>query len=156
MPALAARLGARIAAVWGRPIRVGGTVIVARHAQVLELLARDIEFRIGPINGTKIEAVNDGPFILGMDRDVALIRERRALYEALAHVDLLPIKAAVAEEADAKINDAREAIDVVGGYARPIAAHTAQNSVRRARSGRSDLHGRHARHVRTHVPELVR
>jgi cytochrome P450 len=126
LPALAARLGARIAAVWGRPIRVGGTVIIARHSQVLELLARDIEFRIGPINGTKIEAVNDGPFILGMDRDVALIHERRTLYEALAHVDLRPIKAAVAEQADAKINDAGEAIDVVGGYARPIAARTAQ------------------------------
>jgi cytochrome P450 len=126
LPALAARLGARFAALWGDPIRVGGKVIVARHAHVTELLARDLEFRIAPVNGARIDAVN-GPFVLGMDRGATLAKERRALYQALAQVDLAPIRHAVAQEAAARIATASgNEIDVVGGYARPIAAHTAR------------------------------
>lgn len=125
LPALAARFGAWLAALLGRPLRLGGRVIVARHADVVELLARDIEFRIGPINAERIEAVN-GPFVLGMDRGATLARERCALYKALARVDLEPIRAAAAQEAAARVAAAGGEIDVVGGYARPIAAHTAQ------------------------------
>jgi cytochrome P450 len=126
LPALAARLGAWLAALWGDPIRVGGKVIVARHAHVTELLARDLEFRIAPVNGARIDAVN-GPFVLGMDRGATLAKERRALYQALAQVDLAPIRHAVAQEAAARIATASgNEIDVVGGYARPIAAHTAR------------------------------
>src|SRR5438045_2728958 len=101
--ALAARVGAWAAALWGQPIRIGGKVIVARHAHVMELLGRDIEFRIAPINGARIEAVNDGPFVLALDRGVALAHERRALYQALAAVDLGPIRGAVAKQAAARI-----------------------------------------------------
>ena len=36
----------------------------------------------------KIAEVNGGPFILGLDRSAVLERERRALYAALAQVDL--------------------------------------------------------------------
>jgi cytochrome P450 len=125
LPALAARLGAWFAAFWGEPIRLGSRVIVARHCQVLELLARDLDFRIAPINAGRIEAVN-GPFILGMDRGDALTRERAALYAALAQVDLASIRAGVAAEAAAKVAATGTEIDVVGGYARPIAAHTAR------------------------------
>ena len=126
LPALAARFGAWLAALWGRPIRVGSRVLVARHSHVVELLARDLDFRIGPINADRIEAVN-GPFVLGMDRSATLARERGALYTALAQVPLAPIQAAVAQEAAAKIDAANTEIDVVGGYARPIAAHTARS-----------------------------
>jgi cytochrome P450 len=125
LPALAARLGAWFAALWGQPIRVGSRVIVARHCQVLELFARDLDFRIAPINASRIEAVN-GPFILGMDRGDTLARERGALYAALAQVDLASIQAAAAHEAAAKIAAANTEIDIVGSYARPIAAHTAR------------------------------
>jgi cytochrome P450 len=100
-------------------------VIVARHSQVLELLSRDLDFLIAPINAARIEAVN-GPFILGMDRGDRLVRERGALYAALARVDLAALQVAAAEEAAAKIAAAAGEIDVVGGYARPIAAHTAR------------------------------
>jgi cytochrome P450 len=90
------------------------------------LLARDLEFRIAPINGARIEAVN-GPFVLGMDRGATLAQERRALYQGLAQVDLAPIRRAVADEAAARIaQTAGNEIDVVGGYARPIAAYTAR------------------------------
>ena len=126
VPALVARAGAWLAALWGDPIRVGSKVIVARHAHVSELLARDLEFRIAPVNGARIEAVN-GPFVLGMDRGATLAHERRALYQGLAHVDLGPMRRSVAEEAAARIAQAAgNEIDVVGGYARPIAAHTAR------------------------------
>src|SRR5258708_29163841 len=99
--ALAARLGAWLAALWGDPIRFGSKVIVARHAHVSELLARDLEFRIAPVNGARIEAVN-GPFVLGMDRCATLAHERRALYQALALVDLGPIRRSVAQQASAR------------------------------------------------------
>lgn len=84
LPALAARVGASIGSFLGRPIRIGGTVIAARHADVLDMLARDLDFRIGPVNEVKIDAVNGGPFVLGMDRGDRLVREREALYRALA------------------------------------------------------------------------
>jgi cytochrome P450 len=125
VPALVARLGARFAALWGDPIRLGSKVIVARHAHVSELLARDLEFCIAPVNGARIDAVN-GPFVLGMDRGATLAGERRALYQALAQVDLEPIRRSVAQQAAARIAQAAgNEIDVVAGYARPIAAATA-------------------------------
>ncbi len=125
LPELAARLGARLAAAWGSPFRIGGRVIVARHAQVLDVLARDLHFRIAPVNEARIEAVN-GPFVLGMERGATLIAERKALYQALAAVDPAPIRDEAAREATARIEASGVEIDVVGGYARPIAAQTAR------------------------------
>jgi len=124
VPALAARLGARVAAWWGDPIRFGSTVVVARHANVMDVLCRDLDFLIAPVNEKRIVEVN-GPFVLGMDRSVALVDERDALYQSLAEVDFSSIRSAVEKEADKRIADAGEEIDVVDGYARPIAAHTA-------------------------------
>jgi cytochrome P450 len=125
LPAFAARCGAKIAALLGGPVRVGNVVIAARHADVVELLSRDLAFRIGPVNEKRIEAVS-GAFVLGMDRGVTLARERNALYEALHKVDLAPIRSAAAHEAQQKIDESGGAIDVVAGYARPIAANTAR------------------------------
>jgi cytochrome P450 len=125
VPAAAARLGAWFAALWGKPIRVGGKVVVARHADVVEVLHRDLDFRIAPVNETRIDEVN-GPFVLGMDRGATLVQERGALYQALAAVDLAPIRLSIAQEAVERIAAAGSEIDVVGGYARPIAAHTAK------------------------------
>jgi len=122
--ALGARIAARIAAGFGDPIRFGETVIVARHANVLEVLHRDLDFLIAPINETRIDEVN-GPFVLGMDRSATLVRERGALYQALTKVDLAPIRHAAEEEAKTRIAGAGREIDVVDAYARPIAAHTA-------------------------------
>jgi cytochrome P450 len=126
IPALAARIGASIGSFLGRPIRFGSQVIAARHADVLELLARDLDFRIAPINETRINAVNGGPFVLGMDRGCRLAREREALYRALARIDLAQLREAAEAEAEQRLNNAGATVDVVNGYARPIAAHTAQ------------------------------
>jgi cytochrome P450 len=124
LPAVAARLGAGLAASRGRPWRVGTTVVAARHADVRELLSRDLDFVIAPINAKRIDEVN-GPFVLGMDRSARLEIERRALYRALAAIDYAPLREAIATEASSRLAGATT-IDVVGDFARPIAAHSAQ------------------------------
>ena len=120
-----ARLAARLVR---KPVRLAGRVIAASHADVRELLARDLEFGIAAVNARKIEEVNGGAFILGMDRSAAHERERRALYAALAEVDLDPIRAAVEADIVGRLAaaDSTRPFDTVGAFARPIAARTAQ------------------------------
>ncbi len=90
----------------------------------MEVLHRDLDFLIAPVNEKRIVEVN-GPFILGMDRSATLVLERRALYEALAAVDLKAIRRTIEDEAAQRVAGAGSEIDVVDAYARPIAAHTA-------------------------------
>jgi cytochrome P450 len=126
--AFAARIFAWVSSWTQKPLRIGDKVIVGRHADAVDVLSRDLEFRIGPVNAAKIEAVN-GPFILGMDRGETLVRERAALYRALAKVDLglqSPLRQQIEAAAKTRIAAAGDEIDAVGGYARPIAAATAQ------------------------------
>ena len=120
----AARIGVRVLC---KPIRFGKTVIAARHRDVEEVLRRDLDFRIAPINAERIESVN-GPFVLGMDRSDQLTVERRALYSALSAIDLKSIHAEAGVDADGLIAKAVAdgEIDAVGGYARVVAGHTAQ------------------------------
>ena len=122
LPALAASLAARVSP---KPIRFGKRVIAIRHRDVVEILGRDLDFRIAPINAARIDEVN-GPFILGMDRGDRNATERHALYAALASVDLTMILDAAADAADGALARATDSIDVVGGYARPIAGGTAK------------------------------
>ena len=124
LPGLAAAIGVRLLK---RPVRFGKIVIAARHSQVSEVLRRDLDFRIAPVNAGRIQAVN-GPFVLGMDRDDRLITERHALYRALADVDLKAIAALAAADADALLDAgaAKGRIDAVEGYARPVAGRTAR------------------------------
>src|SRR5260370_2382068 len=65
VPALAARPGAWLATLWGAPTRFGSKVIMARHAHLSELLARDLQFPIGPVNSPPIQPLN-GPFVPSM------------------------------------------------------------------------------------------
>jgi cytochrome P450 len=123
--AFAARVFAWFSRWWQKPLRFFDLVIVGRHADAVDVLSRDLEFRIGPINAAKIDAVN-GPFILGLDRGATLVRERAALYRALARVDLGRLRTQIEGEARSRITAAGEEIDAVGGYARPVAAMTAQ------------------------------
>jgi cytochrome P450 len=110
---------------WAKPIRFGNKVFVGRHVDAVEVLSRDLEFLIGPVNAEKIDEVN-GPFILGLDRGATLVRERAALYRALAKVDLKPLRSQIENDARGRVGTAGEEIDAVGGYARPVAAMTAQ------------------------------
>jgi cytochrome P450 len=125
LPTLAARVGAWLAARFGCVPRFGSTVVVIRHADVLEVLHRDLDFRIGPINAGRIAEVN-GPFVLGMDRGLVLERERAALYRAFHRVDMTALREQVREDARERVAAATDRrIDAVGGFARPIAARTA-------------------------------
>jgi cytochrome P450 len=99
--------------------------VVARHGHVMEVLSRDLDFLIAPVNQQRIDEVN-GPFVLGMDRDVVLAVERRAIYQGLARLDFGSISRNVEKEAAERVSAAGETLDVVG-YARPIAAHTAHS-----------------------------
>lgn len=125
LPAFLARMGVRLAGRINRPFKVGRRLIVARHTDVVTVLSRDLQFRVGPVNAERIEAVNGGAFVLGMDRCARLVKERAGLYRALGRVDLGPLQQGIVAEAERRIAAAGEAIDLVGGYARPIAAATA-------------------------------
>ena len=124
-PALLARVGAWLSDLTGRPFRFRSTVLVVRHSHVLELLSRDLEFQIAPVNASRIAAVN-GAFILGMDRGEDLTRERGALYRALRAVDMDALRAGAEDRARLRVDAVSDgSIDVIGEYARPIAAETA-------------------------------
>lgn len=119
---IAARLGVRLLR---KPLRLGKIAIVARHRDVSDVLRRDLDFRIAPVNAARIDAVN-GPFVLGMDRSDRLTTERGALYAALSAVDLRALMAQAAADADMLLSAANDTtIDAVGGYARIVAGHTA-------------------------------
>lgn len=118
---------ARIALRAAPRIAVGRFAIFSRWADVREILSRDLEFLIAPVNGPRIDELN-GPFVLGMDRGEVLARERRQMYAALATVDLAAIQDQVGLEARRLLSTAIGAaarIDVVNGYARLVAARTA-------------------------------
>ena len=121
-----ARAGAWLGRLVGRPLRLGKTVVVARHADCVEMLARDLDYRIGPVNGPSVDEVN-GPFVLSIDRGAKLDTERRALYVAFQRIDFAALQAAAAARADALLDAAGDGpVDAVGGYARLVAGRTAQ------------------------------
>lgn len=119
---VAARLGVRLLT---RPLRIGRTAIAARYDHVREILSRDLDFRIGPVNAARINAVND-PFVLGMDRSERLTVERQLLYKALASIDFRAVLADAERDARARIDAAEDRIDAVEEYARAVAGTTAR------------------------------
>lgn len=121
--ALAARMGSRLAEEVDGPWRVGKTVIVVAHRHVEEALARDLDFLIAPINAERIKDVDDS-FVLGMDRHATMIAERQALYRAFQSVDFEALRLEAMEDARERAKGL--SIDAVGGFARPVAAATAQ------------------------------
>ncbi len=125
LPLIAARVGAVLANLWGKPFRFGNLLIAARHRDVCEVLSRDLDFIIKPVNAERFDEIGYH-FILGMDRSAELIGERHALYGALAAVDMTPLKQAVAAEIGTRLATHATSIDIVEDYARPIAAATAR------------------------------
>ena len=125
LPYWAARVGISLARTAGGPIRLGSTVIAARHADVCEALSRDLDFVIRPNNAAKFDQIGYH-FILGMDRSAELIAERRALYAALASVDVAALQQSAAQDIAARLdNAAGNKVDIIENYARPVAAATA-------------------------------
>ncbi|BCJ91251.1 hypothetical protein IZ6_19860 [Terrihabitans soli] len=122
------RGGARLAARWApRRIGFGKTVLAFRWADVADILRRDGDLLIAPINAKRITAVA-GPFILGMDRSPELFKQREAVYSALRGVSPAPIADILKKEPQRLLIEAAIApgsIDIVNGYARPVAARVA-------------------------------
>ena len=117
---LLAWLGRRI----GHPLSLKGTVLVIRHADAREVLDRDLDFLVGPVNGPRMDGIGFH-FILGMDRSPALIAEREVLYQALRRVDMGALVTRAQADADARLAACGGSIDVVEDYARQVAAGTA-------------------------------
>ena len=120
----AARLGLGLRRLVGKPLRFGKKVFAVTYEDVRQVLARDLDFRIAPINQEKIGEVN-GPFILGMDRSPPLELERRALYSALAAVDLNALEQGLRERTSTLLAGFSGEFDALRDFARPLAAGTA-------------------------------
>jgi len=110
-----------------RVLKLGKQAFVPRYDDVQEVLRRDDDFRIAPINAKRIEGVM-GPFILGMDGGPVLHAQREALYAALEGAGIDTACALAAAEAERLADTSARRfgrIDVVDGYARPVAARAA-------------------------------
>lgn len=120
------RWGAKLLLRLPEPLQLGKVAIVSRWDTVQEVLKRDLDFIIAPINKERIEYVN-GPFILGMDRNATQLQERDALYQALRKIDLSRIHQQTQKKARAVLDEIPSGgtLDVVNDYARPIASHSA-------------------------------
>lgn len=104
---------------------IGKTLVVSGWSSVTEVLDRDNEFLIAPVNGKRIEAVS-GPFILGMDRCPELFSQREHIYSALRDADKKGFLSTLESESNALLDTAEEKqVDVVNGYARLVAGRTA-------------------------------
>jgi cytochrome P450 len=122
------RLAFRAAAsILPRTVMIKGTLLVPRWQDVDEALRRDSDFLIAPVNADRIDGVM-GPFILGMDGSARLHIQRENNYAALRDADKSGLKQILATEPARLAGDAARRfgrIDVVNGYARPIAARVA-------------------------------
>jgi cytochrome P450/glutathione S-transferase len=122
------RIAAKAAAAWGHVVVIFGFAIASRWNDVEEILRRDLDFQIAPINGGRIDEVN-GSFVLGLDRGLQMATERPQLYAAVSAIDLVAVRALVAREAERLLDDAMAAggqIDIVNGYGRLVAARAAR------------------------------
>lgn len=104
----------------------GATLIISRWSDVHEVLSRDLDFVIEPVNKERIERVN-GAFILGMDRSSIQLHEREVLYKSLSPDDIPRIQNLSLVNANAFLDDVPKngTIDVVNGYARRVASRSA-------------------------------
>lgn len=118
---LLARTGALLARA-APTVRIRGTVVVLRHAGVVEVLERDEDFTIAEVNAARMDALN-GPFVLGMDRGPIALRERRILQAAVRDGDTDRVRSFVRSTAEDLVAAARKdgRLDVVHGLALPAA-----------------------------------
>lgn len=124
-PYFAARAGAWLGRRRPRPVKVGRTVVALTHSDVCEMLARDLDFVIEPVNRDKIAEVNGGDFILGLDRGEKLVAERQALYSALAELNLAPLEQRLRLRATERGSRLPQRFDAIADFARPVATETA-------------------------------
>lgn len=100
----------------------GGTAIVCRHRDVVEVLSKDEAFTIAEINGKRMERVS-GPFVLGMDRSPQHDFELQAIRDVFHPGDLETIRRIVRREGEDLLRRAERfgRINVAGSYCRVVA-----------------------------------
>ncbi len=103
-------------------LTLGSRVIVTRHADVVEVLARDTDFTVAELNAARMARVN-GPFVLGMDRSPLYERERSILQQSIEPGDAERIRTIVERNAGDLVEEVRASgrLDVVQQLARPAA-----------------------------------
>ena len=104
-------------------LKLGGRVIVTRHDDVVNVLDRDEDFTIAPVNGPSIERIN-GPFILGMDRGPEYDRDHAALRAAARREDAERIRELARSAAARHVEAARprHRMEVVQNLTRAVPA----------------------------------
>jgi cytochrome P450 len=108
------------------PLRIGKRLVaVIRHADVIDVFRRDSDFLVAPTNRERFMRIN-GPFVLCMDRGPELSHEHRAMYSALAGVDLTRLRDAAADDAETILNAADGQLEAVQDYAWHVSALTSQ------------------------------
>lgn len=110
-----------------RTLPIAGKLAVFRWQDVDEMLRRDADFLIAPVNAERIDGVM-GPFILGMDASAKLHIQRESNYAALRDADKSGLRQILATEPARLAGAAARRfgkIDVVNGYARLVAARVA-------------------------------
>ena len=109
-----------------RFLNLGNCLFVSRWEDVTDVLRRDGDFIIAPVNRQPIDDVA-GHFMLGMDRSPQLFHQRQAEYTALRAIDMTAVDQVLQAQTVALLASAVPGgrIDAVEGYARPIAARIA-------------------------------
>lgn len=104
-------------------LKLGSRVIVTRHADVLEVLSRDEDFALAPVNAPNIERIN-GPFILGMDRGPEYERDHAALRSVARREDAERIREMTRAACGRAVQAAlpRRRIEAVQGLTRAVPA----------------------------------
>jgi cytochrome P450 len=108
-------------------LEIGNRLIVSSWHDVTTVLIRDNDFLIAPVNEARIKSVG-GPFMLGMDRSPALVKQREPVYSALRDMKKERMIQVLEQESIRLLDDAVAQggkIDVVNGYARLVAGRTA-------------------------------
>jgi cytochrome P450 len=100
---------------------LGRKAIVSRHKDVMEVLGRDTEFTLAPINGPKMDSI-EVPFFLGMDRGPTYEREEGAMRQVARREDLGSISDLVSAESDRLVGAVSSVgrIDVPQGLSRIV------------------------------------
>jgi cytochrome P450 len=112
---------------WAPLLKAGNRIVVSRHADVLEVLNRDLDFTISPVNGPSIDRIN-GPFILAMDRGPEYDRDHAALRACARREDAGRIRGMAREAAARAIDAARpqRRIEAVQRLTRAVPAEIVQ------------------------------
>ena len=99
--------------------------LVITHQDVLDVFRRDSDFLIAPTNRDRFVKIC-GPFVLCMDRSPEFSQEHKAMYSALAGVDLSKLADIAASKAEDILAKSDGTLDAVSDYLWPVCAHTAQ------------------------------